>query len=99
MVPGSALSARDTHFRISYAAPDEVIGQGIEALGKMAGDVAAICVDVMMQIEAVRLRVGLEIATALPRGLKKPLHVHIVGRAFSDQPAGRVGEDIEIPAV
>ena len=36
LVPGSALSARDTHFRISYAAPDEVIGRGIEALGKMA---------------------------------------------------------------
>ena len=37
LVPGSALSDRDTHFRISYAAPDEVIGRGIEALGKMVG--------------------------------------------------------------
>lgn len=36
VVPGSAFSKRDTHFRISYAAPDETIARGIEALARMA---------------------------------------------------------------
>ena len=36
IIPGSVFSGRDTHFRISYAAPDEVIERGIEALKKLA---------------------------------------------------------------
>jgi len=36
VVPGSAFSARDTHFRISYAAPDETLHRGIDALRKLA---------------------------------------------------------------
>jgi aspartate/methionine/tyrosine aminotransferase len=36
IIPGSVFSRRDTHFRISYAAPDEVIERGIEALRKLA---------------------------------------------------------------
>ncbi len=36
MIPGSVFSRRDTHFRISYAAPDAVIERGIEALRKLA---------------------------------------------------------------
>ncbi len=36
IIPGSVFSGRDTHFRISYAAPDEVIERGIEALKRLA---------------------------------------------------------------
>jgi aspartate aminotransferase/aminotransferase len=36
LVPGSAFSARDTHFRISYAAADETIERGIDALRALA---------------------------------------------------------------
>ena len=36
MIPGNVFSRRDTHFRISYAAPDAVIERGIEALRKLA---------------------------------------------------------------
>jgi aspartate aminotransferase/aminotransferase len=36
IIPGNVFSARDTHFRISYAAPDTVIERGIEALRKLA---------------------------------------------------------------
>jgi aspartate aminotransferase/aminotransferase len=36
IVPGSVFSRRDTHFRISYAAPDAVIQRGIEVLRRMA---------------------------------------------------------------
>ncbi len=36
IIPGNVFSRRDTHFRISYAAPDEVIERGIEALRKLA---------------------------------------------------------------
>jgi aspartate/methionine/tyrosine aminotransferase len=36
IIPGQAFSRRDTHFRISFAAPDETIQRGIEALGKLA---------------------------------------------------------------
>ncbi len=36
IIPGSVFSRRDTHFRISYAAPDETIEQGIDVLRKMA---------------------------------------------------------------
>ncbi len=37
VIPGNVFSRRDTHFRISYAAPDEVIERGIEVLKKLAG--------------------------------------------------------------
>lgn len=37
IVPGGVFSRRDTHFRISYAAPDAVIERGIAALRQMAG--------------------------------------------------------------
>jgi aspartate aminotransferase/aminotransferase len=36
IIPGSVFSRRNTHFRISYAAPDKVIQRGIEALKKLA---------------------------------------------------------------
>ena len=36
VIPGSVFSHRDTHFRISYAASDETIQRGIEALRKLA---------------------------------------------------------------
>jgi aspartate aminotransferase/aminotransferase len=36
IIPGSVFSRRDTHFRLSYAAPDAVIERGIEALRKLA---------------------------------------------------------------
>jgi len=36
IIPGSVFSHRDTHFRISYAAPDAVIERGIEVLRKLA---------------------------------------------------------------
>ncbi len=36
VIPGSVFSRRDTHFRISYAAPDSVIQRGIEVLRKLA---------------------------------------------------------------
>ena len=36
IIPGNVFSRRDTHFRISYAAPDEVIQRGIEVLRRMA---------------------------------------------------------------
>lgn len=36
IIPGNVFSHRDTHFRISYAAPDAVIQQGIEALTELA---------------------------------------------------------------
>jgi len=32
IIPGGVFSEKDTHFRISFAAPDEVIKQGIEVL-------------------------------------------------------------------
>jgi aspartate aminotransferase/aminotransferase len=35
-VPGNAFSRRDTHFRISYAAPDDAIERGIDILNRMA---------------------------------------------------------------
>jgi aspartate/methionine/tyrosine aminotransferase len=37
IIPGGVFSRRDTHFRISYAATDQVIERGIEALRKLAG--------------------------------------------------------------
>jgi aspartate/methionine/tyrosine aminotransferase len=36
IIPGNVFSRRDTHFRISYAAPDAVIERGIEVLRKLA---------------------------------------------------------------
>jgi aspartate aminotransferase/aminotransferase len=36
IIPGGIFSARDTHFRISYAAPDAVIDRGIEVLRSLA---------------------------------------------------------------
>ncbi len=38
LVPGSSFSRRDTHFRISYAAPDEMIQRGVEALRRLASE-------------------------------------------------------------
>jgi aspartate/methionine/tyrosine aminotransferase len=39
IIPGNIFSARDTHFRISYAAADSVIDRGIEVLRALAGGV------------------------------------------------------------
>ncbi len=36
IIPGQAFSRRDTHFRISFAAPDAVIRQGVEVLRALA---------------------------------------------------------------
>lgn len=38
IIPGNVFSARDTNFRISYAASDETIKRGIEAFRKLAED-------------------------------------------------------------
>jgi len=35
IIPGSIFSRRDTHFRISYAASDDTIHRGIDALRKL----------------------------------------------------------------
>ena len=36
IVPGKAFSSRDTHFRVSFAASDEQLAQGIEVLNELA---------------------------------------------------------------
>lgn len=36
VIPGGVFSARDTHFRISYAASDETLHRGVEVLTRMA---------------------------------------------------------------
>ena len=36
IIPGTAFSRRDTHFRVSYAAPDETLHRGIEILNRLA---------------------------------------------------------------
>ncbi len=36
IIPGNIFSSRDTHFRISYAAPNDVLHRGIEILQRMA---------------------------------------------------------------
>jgi aspartate aminotransferase/aminotransferase len=36
IIPGQIFSRRDTHFRISYAAPDAVLDRGIDVLRKLA---------------------------------------------------------------
>jgi aspartate aminotransferase/aminotransferase len=35
LVPGNSFSARDTHFRISFAAPDQALQEGLEILRKL----------------------------------------------------------------
>lgn len=37
IIPGGVFSRRDTHFRISYAAPDDVLRKGCEILCRLAG--------------------------------------------------------------
>ncbi|HNR36887.1 MAG TPA: aspartate aminotransferase, partial [Candidatus Hydrogenedentes bacterium] len=36
IIPGSVFSERKTHFRISFAAPDDVLERGVEALRRLA---------------------------------------------------------------
>jgi aspartate/methionine/tyrosine aminotransferase len=36
IIPGNVFSRRDTHFRISYAAPEQVLDQGISILNRIA---------------------------------------------------------------
>ncbi|MFM9063047.1 MAG: aspartate aminotransferase, partial [Pirellula sp.] len=36
VIPGNIFSKRDTHFRISFAASDEMLDRGIEVLRKLA---------------------------------------------------------------
>jgi aspartate aminotransferase/aminotransferase len=36
VIPGSVFSERTTHFRISFAAPDDTIRQGVALLAKLA---------------------------------------------------------------
>jgi aspartate/methionine/tyrosine aminotransferase len=36
IIPGKVFSRHDTHFRVSYAAPNEVLDQGIEILNRIA---------------------------------------------------------------
>lgn len=38
IIPGSIFSRKDTHFRVSYAAPDETIQKGIEILNRLASE-------------------------------------------------------------
>jgi aspartate aminotransferase/aminotransferase len=40
IIPGGVFSERKTHFRISFAAPDEVLHRGVEVLNKLAGEFA-----------------------------------------------------------
>jgi aspartate aminotransferase/aminotransferase len=37
IIPGTTFSRHDSHFRVSYAAPDAVIDRGIEILNRIAG--------------------------------------------------------------
>jgi aspartate aminotransferase/aminotransferase len=36
IIPGGVFSRRDTHFRLSYAAPDSTLERGLEVLGRLA---------------------------------------------------------------
>ncbi len=36
IVPGKAFSSRDTHFRVSFAAPDDRLARGVEVLNELA---------------------------------------------------------------
>jgi aspartate aminotransferase/aminotransferase len=38
VIPGIAFSRRDTHFRVSFAASDEKLGQGVEILKRIASN-------------------------------------------------------------
>lgn len=38
IIPGNIFSEKDTHFRVSYAAPDETIQRGIEILCRIASE-------------------------------------------------------------
>ncbi|MHC4561596.1 MAG: pyridoxal phosphate-dependent aminotransferase [Planctomycetota bacterium] len=38
IIPGSVFSSKDTHFRISYAAPDEKLAEGLDILVKLADE-------------------------------------------------------------
>ena len=38
IIPGNVFSEKNTHFRISFAAPDETLEQGIEALNRLADE-------------------------------------------------------------
>jgi len=40
IIPGGVFSERKTHFRISFAAPNEVLHRGVEVLNKLAGEFA-----------------------------------------------------------
>ncbi len=40
VIPGNIFSARDTHFRISYAAPNDVLQRGIEILQRLAKELS-----------------------------------------------------------
>jgi len=37
IIPGNIFSDHDTHFRISFAAPDETLRKGIDVLKQLAG--------------------------------------------------------------
>jgi len=37
VIPGIAFGRKDTHIRISYAAPDDKLRQGVEILRRLAG--------------------------------------------------------------
>jgi aspartate aminotransferase/aminotransferase len=38
IIPGSIFSARDSHFRISYAASEATLRRGLEVLGRLSTD-------------------------------------------------------------
>jgi aspartate aminotransferase/aminotransferase len=38
VIPGSVFSERDTHFRLSFAAPEETLRRGAEALCALAAE-------------------------------------------------------------
>lgn len=40
IIPGNVFSEKDTHFRISFAAPDETLKRGVDALNRLADDFA-----------------------------------------------------------
>lgn len=40
IIPGGVFSERKTHFRISFAAPDDTLYRGVEVLNKLAGEFA-----------------------------------------------------------
>ncbi len=39
IIPGSVFSARNTHFRISFAAPDETLKRGVDVLNRIADQI------------------------------------------------------------